>query len=372
MQHEGQHAIVYGERGVGKTSLAYMAMRVFELQAPEGIFVRLACGAEDDFASVWNKLVARLEQFLDTSDREVREALGHAVNRIEDMFLDPPTPESVGRALHLLCSRTRVFIVIDEFDRINTMAHGASFADLIKQISDDLLDCTICLVGVADDVSDLVAGHASIDRSVRQIAMPRMTRDELTEIVVRGFGAFSERTAYSLDIQDAAADAIANLSQGFPYYAHLLASAVGVHAIYDGRDEIGTDEIFTALVRAKDDAEPSIKDTYYRATVASRSDATFEKTLLACALSKTDHWGYFTASDVRPALEGIMKIPRKNSDFNAHLKRFSGDPTYILETSAVTRRTPRYRFKNPLMRPYVLMQGLASGDLDPRAISTAG
>lgn len=367
MQELGQHCIVFGERGVGKTSLSYMGIAVFKAQSPDGFWVRLACSAEDDFGSIWRKLIPRLNAILDTVDDEIRNAMMPTVDRIEDMFQDPPTPETVARSLNLLASRAPLLVVIDEFDRMNGYEHGAQFADLIKQVSDDLIGCSVCIVGVADDVSELLAGHASVDRSLRQIAMPRMDTAELSEIVTRGFQAFTERSSFELTTDDDAVAAIANLSQGFPYYTHLLSSSVGKSAIYNDLHIVTFDDVFRALIKAQEDAEPSIKDSYYKATVAARSDATFEKTLLACAVARTDKMGHFTASDVRKPLEDILRIPRRNSDFNAHLKRFSGEPPFVLESSAVTR-TPRYRFSNPLMKPYVLMQGFSSGALDRNSL----
>lgn len=369
-QEEGQHAIVFGERGVGKTSLAYVAMAVFLANSPGALAVRLACSAGDDFATVWEKLVPRLRQVVDTRDADERKALGEPIDRVEDMFMDRPTPESVSRALNLLSSRVPLLVVIDEFDRINGYQHSDDFADLIKLMSDDLIQSTLLVVGVADDVTGLLAGHASIERSLRQVAMPRMTTTELAEIVVKGFQAFAERSGHVLTIDDDAVQAIASLSQGFPYYTHLLASSVGKDAIYGGRSQITFDDVLNALIRAMDDAEPSIKEHYHLATVAARSDATFKQTLLSCSLAQTDHRGYFAASDVRPPLERIMGIPRRNSDFNAHLKRFSQEHPYILETD-VLKGLSRYRFRNPLMRPFVLMRGYSAGVL-PRTWLTDG
>lgn len=363
-QEEGQHAIVFGERGVGKTSLAYMAMAVFLHEAPGALAVRLTCSAEDDFSSVWQKLVPRLRQLVDTRDAEERDALREPIDRVEDLFMDTPTPETVGRALNLLASKVPLLVVVDEFDRINGYAHSDQFADLVKQISDDLIQCTVVIVGVADDVTGLIAGHASIDRALRQVAMPRMTEDELAEIVAKGFQAFSERSGRALGIDDKAVRAIALLSQGFPYYTHLLASSVGKRAIHSGTTLITFDDVFKALMRAADEAEPSIKDAYHDATIASRSDARFKETLLACAIAARDHKGFFSASDVREPLEGIMGIPRRNSDFNAHLKRFSNEAPFVLESQTV-KSAQRYRFRNPLMRPFVLVQGFSSGMLSP-------
>lgn len=360
IQEEGQHAIVFGERGVGKTSLAYMAMAVFQSDSHAGLAVRLACTADDDFGTVWQKLVPRLQQVVDTRDPEERARLSDVLDRIEDLFMDTPSPETVSRAFNMLSAKVSMLVVVDEFDRINGYEHRDAFADLVKLLSDDLIPSTLIIVGVADDVSGLLAGHASVERSMRQVAMPRMTEAELADIVSSGFEQFSSRSQFPLEISSDAVRAIARLSEGFPYYTHLLASSVGKEAIREDRHIISFEDVVTALLKATEDAEPSIKDAYHSATIASRSDATFKQTLLACAMTNTDHRGYFAAADVRPPLETVMGIPRRNSDFNAHLKKFSLEAPFILESQPV-KNSQRYRFRNPLMRPYVLMQGLSSG-----------
>lgn len=367
IQEEGQHAIVFGERGVGKTSLAYMAMTVFQGDSHAGLAVRLACAADDDFGSIWQKLVPRLQQVVDIRDVEERTKLSDTLERIEDLFMDTPTPETVSRALNMLSAKVGVLVVVDEFDRIDGYAHRDAFADLVKLLSDDLIPSTLILVGVADDVSGLLAGHASVERSMRQVAMPRMTEEELSEIVTSGFGEFSKRSGFQIEMASDAVQAIARLSEGFPYYTHLLASSVGKEVIRQDRNRITFDDVVTALLKATEDAEPSIKDAYHSSTVASRSDATFKQTLLACAMTQTDHLGYFAAADVRAPLEVIMGTPRRNSDFNAHLRRFSLEAPFVLESQSV-KNSLRYRFRNPLMRPFVLMQGLSTGALTVTAL----
>mgnify|MGYP000308785720 CR=1 FL=1 len=367
IQEEGQHAIVFGERGVGKTSLAYMAMTVFQGGSHAGLAVRLACAADDDFGSIWQKLVPRLQQAVDIRDAAERTKLSDTLERIEDLFMDTPTPEAVSRALNMLSAKIGVLVVVDEFDRIEGYAHRDAFADLVKLLSDDLIPSTLILVGVADDVSGLLAGHASVERSMRQVAMPRMTEEELSEIVTSGFEEFSKRSGFQIEMAPDAVRAIARLSEGFPYYTHLLASSVGKEAIRQDRSLISFDDVVTALLKATEDAEPSIKDVYHSSTVASRSDATFKQTLLACAMTQTDHLGYFSAAEVRAPLEQIMGTPRRNSDFNAHLRRFSLETPFILESQSV-KNSLRYRFRNPLMRPFVLMQGLSTGALTVAAL----
>src|SRR3954467_11961847 len=52
----GQHAVIYGERGVGKTSLAVV---VAELLGGSGILVaRATCDSSDNFSAVWRKALS--------------------------------------------------------------------------------------------------------------------------------------------------------------------------------------------------------------------------------------------------------------------------------------------------------------------------
>ncbi|MCF8570408.1 AAA family ATPase [Gordonia sp. HY002] len=361
----GQHAIIFGERGVGKTSVSYMLRDTYLTMAPDTtVCIRLACTAEDDFVSLWRKLPGRLTREIGlAANPHLSELLTtEVIDRVEDAFLDEPTPDAVAQVLGMLADKARLMIIIDELDRMDVLAAGAKLADLVKQISDDIVPCTLILVGVADNVSDLIAGHASVDRCLMPVSMPRMTHAELTEVVEEGFAAYSERSGVPITITENSAASIATLSEGFPYYTHLLASAVGRTAIADSRESIEFTDVFDALMVAKDEAEPSIREAYYNATIAARSDATFEETLIACAVAESDRMGFFTASDVCDPLAFILGIPRKNSDFNAHLKRFSTNTPIVLLAKTSTK-TPRYRFVNPLMRPYAMMCGLSSGIL---------
>ncbi len=56
-------------------------------------------------------------------------------------------------------------------------------ANTLKFLSDYSVNCTVVLVGVADNVNDLVGEHESIPRCLEQIPMPRMVTDESREIL---------------------------------------------------------------------------------------------------------------------------------------------------------------------------------------------
>src|SRR3970040_1644832 len=51
----GQHAVIYGERGVGKTSLAGVNAEM--RGSADVVPARATCNASDDFASVWQQVL---------------------------------------------------------------------------------------------------------------------------------------------------------------------------------------------------------------------------------------------------------------------------------------------------------------------------
>ncbi len=105
--------------------------------------------------------------------------------------------------------------IFDEFDRM-PRSEARIFSDLIKSLSDNAVSSTVVLVGVAETVTDLVEEHASIERALVQVQMPRMENAELQEIL--------EKAAEQLEVtfSDKATRAIVGLSQGLPHYTHLL------------------------------------------------------------------------------------------------------------------------------------------------------
>lgn len=361
--HEpGRHAIVFGERGVGKTSVANAARVIFEAQADMNMALRIPCSADDDFCSVWRKILARLRNEIDERP-DVAPQLLEIHDRVEDFFVEDPTPDSVARALAVINRSFPLLVVIDEFDRLPYLEPRTGFADLIKMVSDDQFSGTVVIVGVADTVGELLTEHASIERALRQVHMPRMTVEELCEVVRKGFRVFRERTGVAISIEDEAVRVIAQLSQGFPYYTHLLAGSVGRNAIKARRETIATEDVIRALVLAADEADPSIREAYKAATDAARSHATYEETLMACAMTEGDNTGFFAAADIAPHLSVIHGAPKKQPQYNAHLSKFSQEPPRILERRHVAGRY-RYRFTNPLMKPFVLMNGYKLGMLN--------
>jgi len=252
-------------------------------------------------------------------------------------------------------------IIIDEFDRIRTHDTQTLLTDTIKTLSDYSVNATLIIVGVADSVDDLVKEHRSIDRALVQVRLPRMSRDELNEIVSKGLQTIP------MEITKDALGHISSLSQGLPHYTHLLAQRSAYKAVDSGRTEIQKDDVNEAINDALSKVQQSILSLYHKATMSAR-ETLYAQVLLACALAKVDTLGYFAASDVREPMSQIMGKLYDIPAFSRHLNDFCEPARGAILHKIGTRRKFRFRFVNPLMQPYVIMQGLSSHLIDENLI----
>ena len=271
------------------------------------------------------------------------------------LLAEDATPHDVRRGLQSLASGRRVAIFIDEFDRLATDADRLLFADTLKTLSDQLPNSTIVLVGVADDVEQLIEEHQSIERALVQIQMPRMTSAELGGIVTGGVEL--ARMTVARD----AVEMITRLAQGLPHYAHLLGQLSSRNALEELRTSIRRRDVEEAVSEAIEKTQQTVRESYRRAT-EENGDGLYPKVVLACALAESDEFGFFAVSDVH--------VPDEDVDAAGYLDTLA-DPAH---GSLLQRRgaaNPRYRFVNPLLQPYVLMRALSEGTVAPELLQAS-
>src|SRR5690606_21615037 len=56
INQQGQHAVLYGERGVGKTSLANMIFPRLHMDSMEKLAPLINCMTEDTYATLWKRV----------------------------------------------------------------------------------------------------------------------------------------------------------------------------------------------------------------------------------------------------------------------------------------------------------------------------
>jgi Holliday junction resolvasome RuvABC ATP-dependent DNA helicase subunit len=353
VSQRGRHVILFGERGVGKTSLANILSDV--LSDEEYIKMgsgTINCDANDDFSSLWHKVFREIT-FVSQGKAGFEGRIVERVETLDEELPEQVVPDHIRFCLQSLPMKS--IIIIDEIDRLKDRTTTTLLADTIKNLSDHWTDTTLVLVGVADSVGELIVEHASIERALIQVRMPRMSSDELFGILNKGLKELGMR------INDNARDRIARLSQGLPHYTHSLGLYATQEAINHDRNSVVLSDVEKAVKIAVDKTQQSILDTYHRATTSPRKENLYARVLLACALAPTDIMGSFAASDVRAPLSSIMGKPYDIPAFIRHLNEFSEERRGpVLQRSGSSRKY-RFRFLNPLVQPFVIAQGLANG-----------
>jgi Cdc6-like AAA superfamily ATPase len=363
INQKGQHAILFGERGVGKTSLANVLSSFLPRSGGNSVLApRVNCDSQDTFESVWRKVFEKMSDSasLSTSVPGIGFGKGRTTRPLKIAQLlgtKEVAPDTVRRALNTLAKHALPILIVDEFDRLGEEPRRA-FADTVKMLSDHAVGATVVLVGVADSVDQLIDEHHSVERALVQVQMPRMSGDEIAKIIHTGLKELG------MTIDHAAIGRISKLCQGLPHYAHLL----GLHASRAAFDTqsmcVTTESVSVAIDQAIGGSQQSIRSDYEYAVRSPKKDNLFSDVLLACALAETTELGHFAAQDVREPLSTITGRRYEIPSFAQHLKEFcEAKRGRILEKSGIPRLY-RYRFLNPLMQPFVIMRGLKSGRID--------
>jgi Cdc6-like AAA superfamily ATPase len=337
---DGAHAVIFGERGVGKTSLSnILEQRVVPLFSSVKC-MKVQCSPEDDFYSLWCE--ALKEYNYDNTP------MGDYIEKNRSLH-------SIFEIIGSLDQSKYHLVIFDEFDQLKDKNTTILMANLIKKFSNNVKNMTILIVGVGDTLNDLFAGHESIDRCCTQIRMQRMSSDELSLII-------DDRIPrLKMKMKEHTKKKIIKLSQGLPGYVHLLGQ-LSLRSALDRKSLIiEEDDLKTALNEALDKSDYRTRQDYYKAVESPAKDNKYREALLACALAKTNELGMFFAGSVREPYSLIRGREMQIANYATHLSEFCGtDRGPALERSGKRKRY-QYRFKNPLLQPLVIMTGVRDG-----------
>lgn len=346
MNEDGQHAILYGERGVGKTSMANITCRsITNLYS-----IKITCNSSDNFKSLWLRALGEV-QFTQTIKgigfkEEVKNNMVSLGDRIRNQ--EKVLPHDIHLTLRQFPNNKFLF-VFDEFDNIKDQHTRVMFADLIKSLSDNSTMIKIMIVGIADNVINLIGNHKSLERCLMQIKMPRMSESEMKEIITKGFEQLQ------MKITGQAISKILNFSSGFPHYTHLLCKYSIKNALEKGKIYVKSDELNIAIHKAIENASEQLRESYSKAIISSSENSQWKPVLQACATCKSDEFDSFSTTDI---LNEFNKITGKSSireNITHNLGKLCQEVRGLVLEKIASGRHVRYRFYNPMMKPFVLL-----------------
>lgn len=354
----GRSVFIYGERGVGKSSLARVVARQYRGDTEDFLYVQ--CEASSTLSSVLLAL-ARAAQVEERSPQErkhtITARLGkffeyqhtRSSHRPEVQLVEPPSLDACVELVNDIVDAVGEYAiaVIDEFDTISELSERQRFGDLLKRLGDQDIDFKIVLSGIASSLDDLLGGHPSSIRQLHTEHLERLSWDARMEIIqaaADGVGVSIER---GLCIR------IAAISGGFPSYAHMLTEKLLWQMFSDPLPvtEATASHFRAALEDAVEAVSPHLKGPYHKATQRRSDD--YRDAIWAAAdaydLQRNTSKIFDSYLTICAALG---KPPLDRRKFLARLSELK-KPAYGSILKNLADRSGWYEFNENLVRGYV-------------------
>lgn len=368
----GRHIFIYGDRGVGKSSLAAAAAN--QCQSTDSPYIDVSCGPDSTLKSI----VANIAYQAMNSSR-VRKTKLTTNAAIEYRFLKLGASKEVTHndlysEIHTLLDAVAVLqevasihserpiVVLDEFDRLENKAEAHLFADLVKQLGDKKVNITFFFTGVGKTLEELLGAHPSAIRQFETIELLKLSWDARWDIAKRAANAFG------VEIDEQVCVRIAAVSDGYPYYVHLITEKLLWRVWEDEAviTEVGREHYQLALRDAIESINPELKRPYGMAVNQRTED--FEKVLWATAdsdyLDRSLKQMYSSYEYIISQQRSGNRVAITYEAFTAIMRRLkSPNCGSVLITTLYNQASKKgwVSYREPLLRGFVRMQAEAHG-----------
>ncbi|MFC6421947.1 ATP-binding protein [Ornithinimicrobium tianjinense] len=294
--NQGDTPLIFGEFGVGKTSLA---LHFFRNERDENRLVHFARPDKQSLDAVFRQALEQIGYIVETSMVEERAdsadiglsaglwsvfkarlgaSMKDSVATSTELYVKSPTDAAVLDALGL----RRMILLIDELHQSDD-EFRRDLVRLIKTLSDRGADYPkLVLAGTSAQPELLVRLDEGVDRLVREVPVRPLTRHESDQVVRRGFGKLQ------IALDDVLVDRLVGTAAGAPSLLHTLCLEAAEHVRGSHSDSLNDDAIDEAIQKVVQRHYHRLTERYMKATNTTGSKRYREKILRACAESDAD------------------------------------------------------------------------------------
>lgn len=345
IEEEQAHVVIFGARGIGKTSLANVLAE--SASQVEYQVLRCPCSADITFEEIFRGFLRNLpSEFMDRSARAKNPAVEHFEQLLPRGSFGP-TELTVALSYLKL---EHVILIVDEFDRINSNQLKNQLAETIKNLSDISARITFIVVGIAQNLDELLGKHPSIQRHLVAVHLPLMEAPELAALIEVG------EAASGMHFDEATRDSVVSFAKGLPYYAQLMCLYSGRHALERGSSDVEMQDLREAMAQVLDEADPVTAAMYDMATQGERNSFMTD-VMFAAARCRFDRFGTFTAADAAEvALDTDNRKLRELTLHKSLTALTQPQNGAVLEKQRTPSGTTKYCFQHQTMRQYILVR----------------
>lgn len=360
----GKHIFIFGDRGVGKTSMAQTAAAI--QQSSDANPLQVGCGGQGFLATVRDAVKQSIPAGDAVFQKKVEHKLkaglagfGYDMTRTLTSGVIPPleTVNDAVQALRFVAefhSREPV-IIFDEFDQIPNDVERRVCAELIKQVSDQHVNVRFIFCGIGTSLEELIGVHLSTGRYFSPVELERLTHDARWEIVTSAAKAVGVTIAHPQCVR------IGQISDGFPSYVHLMTEQI-LWSMFDAPEPTRhcTQGHFEQGVRqAVRETETALKIIYDKATQKYSDD--YQEVLWAVA---DHHLLRRQTTDIY--LKSYLRIMTERHQRRTLTKQQFSDRLNKLKTPRhgeiiVGKGAGWYEFRENIVRGYVRLRAENEG-----------
>lgn len=361
LRERGGQILLYGDTGVGKSSLLKYAAEDEDLGT-----VVIECVSSMSHADILDALVrkvvtvkkialkrsAGLEGSV-TAEGKVPwfAKLSGSIKAIggEETAYEVVEKDAIDVLAEVLPAAGRTVIVLDNFQNIKSQETRELVAQTLEQLSDRATeslgaDVKAVVIGIAEDAHTLLGESRSYGRRTTEIGVPRMPDDEIREILERGFGKLG------ITAQKDILDDFVFYSDGFPYFAHLLGLNVSRTVLKSGGTGVTATDLAAALKRSA----TAVTTTYAeRARKAKEVGGDVKPRLQIMRMLAASAARSWSSADVQAMWADQVGARDEYSFMHTALGQLSTAKYGSILRRSGSRKHYLYQFEDPHMRPFL-------------------